>query len=329
MPGLLAGGATMGPKRGLLVMVWRLRRATRRYGLAGTIREALRLLRTRRAGEAARKRSLDFDRRHGTDTAGIVRLGALEIESPNRDLGVRYQPSDPEDFRSLVEALPFDLTDYVFVDLGSGKGRILLLASEFPFRGVVGVEFAHELNEVAERNIALSANHRRRCHDVRTVTADAAEYVLPEGPLVLYLYNPFAPEILRRILEHNRGSLESGSRPVYVLITGARELVEVLEGAGFERLRSGGEGEGRGIFAFADAPGARARPKSEPRAPEGECFDGQDIEHIGKNNWSDSRRSWTSAPARPSRLLRIAIKLHLVVPEDSYWDWEDGPNGEM
>ena len=253
-------------------MVWRLRRATRRYGLAGTIREAVRLLRSRRAGEAARRRSLDFDRRHGTDTAGIVRLGALEIESPNRDLGVRYQPSDPDDFRSLVEALPFDLTDYVFVDLGSGKGRILLLASEFPFRRVVGVEFSPELNEVAQRNIALSTNHRRRCHDVRTVTADAAEYVLPEGPLVLYLYNPFAPEILRRLLERNRGSLESGSRPVYVLITGARELVEVVEGVGFERLRSGGEGEGRGVFAFADAPAGHARPKSEPppRGCEGE-----------------------------------------------------------
>ena len=136
--------------------LWRLRGALRRYGVAGTVREALRLLRTRRAGEAAKRRSLDFDRRHGVDTAGIVRLGALRIESPNRDLGVRYQPSDPDDFRSLVEALPIDPKDYVLVDLGSGKGRVLLLASEFPFRRVVGVEFSQELNEIAERNVALT-----------------------------------------------------------------------------------------------------------------------------------------------------------------------------
>ena len=139
----------------------------------------------------------------------------------------------------------------------SGRGgRILLLASEYPFRGVVGVEFAHELNEVAERNIALSANHRRRCHDVRTVAVDAAEYVLPEGPqLVLYLYNPFTPEI-RRILEHNRGSLESGSRPVYVLITGARELVEVLEGPGSSA--SAPEAKARAA-AFSPSPLGRTR----------------------------------------------------------------------
>jgi hypothetical protein len=242
---------------GLRVTLWRLRRALRRDGVAGTIRGAVRLLHTRRAGEAARKRSLDFDRRHGTDTAGIVQLGALRIESPNRDLGVRYQPSDPDDFRSLVEALPVDRKDYVLVDLGSGKGRVLLLASEFPFRRVVGVEFAKELNEIAERNVALYGSVRR-CDDIRTVTADAADYVLPEEPLILYLYNPFAPEVLRRHLERNRGSLESGSRPVYVLLTGASELVEVLEAAGFERLRAGGVGVGRGIFASAAAPGTRA-----------------------------------------------------------------------
>ena len=246
--------------RGLRVTLWRLRRTLRRYGVVGTIREAVRLLRTRRAGEAARRRSLEFDRRHATDTAGIVRLGALRIESPNRDLGVRYQPSDPDGFRSLLEALPVDLKDYVFVDLGSGKGRVLLLASEFPFRRVVGVEFAQELNEIAERNVAIYGSARRRCGDVRTVTADAADYLLPEEPVVLYLYNPFAPEVLRRHLERNRDSLESGSRPVYVLLTGAKELVEVLEAAGFERLRAGGEDVGRGIFASADAPGARARP---------------------------------------------------------------------
>ena len=187
-------------------------------------------------------------------------MGALRIESPNRDLGVRYQPSDPDGFRSLVEALPVDLKDYVFMDLGSGKGRVLLLASEYPFRRVVGVEFAQELNEIAERNVALYDGARRRCGDVRTVTADAADYLLPEEPVVLYLYNPFAPEVLRRHLKRNRDSLERGSRPVYVLVTGSRELVGVLEAAGFERLRSGGEDGGRGIFASAHAPGARARP---------------------------------------------------------------------
>ena len=251
-----------GDRQGLRVTLWRFRRTLRRYGVVGTIREAVRLLRTRGAGEDARTRSLDFDRRHATDTAGIVRLGALRIESPNRDLGVRYQPSDPDGFRSLVEALPVDLKDYVFVDLGSGKGRVLLLASEYPFRRVVGVEFAQELNEIAERNVALYDGARRRCGDVRTVISDTADYPLPEA-VVLYLYNPFAPEVLRRHLQRNRDSLERGSRPVYVLVTGARELVGVLEAAGFERLRSGGKSGGLGIFASADAPGTRARPPDD------------------------------------------------------------------
>ena len=237
---------------------------------------------------------------------------------------MRYQPSDPDDFRSLVEALPFDLTDYVFVDLGSGKGRILLLASRYPFRGVVGVEFAHELNEVAERNIALSANHRRRCHDVRTVTAGArvrptgrAARPLPLQPVRPRNPAPDSPSTIAAPWRAVRGPSTSSSP--------AREARGGPRGPG-SSASLGGEGEGRGIFAFADAPGARARPKSEPRPPrgcEGEYFDGQDIGHIGKNNWSDSRWSWTSAPARPSRAssYRNQAQLGRAQRQPSYWDW--------
>ena len=51
-------GDVTGDRRGLRVTLWRLRRTLRRYGVVGTIREAVRLLRTRGAGDDARRRSL-------------------------------------------------------------------------------------------------------------------------------------------------------------------------------------------------------------------------------------------------------------------------------
>ena len=168
---------------------------------------------------------------------------------------MRYQPSDPDGFRLLVEALPVDLKDYVFVDLGLGKGRVFLLASEYPFRRVVGVEFAQELNEIAERNVALYDGARRRCGEVRMDTADAADYLLPEEPVVLYLYNPFAPEVLRRHRERNRDSLERGSRPAYVLVTGASR-----SWGSWRRLGSSASG------AEARAKGGASSPPPMPRA---------------------------------------------------------------
>jgi hypothetical protein len=75
-----------------------------------------------------------FDEQFGTDTERIVHLWQLDIDSPNRDDGTRYQPVDPDLIRAAIEALPIGLEDFVFIDLGSGKGRTLLLASEYPFK---------------------------------------------------------------------------------------------------------------------------------------------------------------------------------------------------
>jgi tRNA G46 methylase TrmB len=32
-------------------------------------------------------------------------------------------------------------SQYTFIDVGSGKGRVLFVAAEYPFRKVIGVEF--------------------------------------------------------------------------------------------------------------------------------------------------------------------------------------------
>jgi hypothetical protein len=78
-----------------------------------------------------RKRSrygdMDYDWEQRVDTTA----GSLGWRE--RLLGVfhsPYQPTDPAEFREMMKALPIDFREFTFVDIGSGKGRTLLMAAE-------------------------------------------------------------------------------------------------------------------------------------------------------------------------------------------------------
>jgi predicted RNA methylase len=108
------------------------------------------------------------------------------------------------------------LRDFTFIDLGSGKGRVLLMASDYPFKRIIGVEFMPELYLAAQKNIASYSNDRQRCRQIETVCMDARDFDFPAGPLVVYLFNPFSAAIFAQMLEHLRRSVEHVSRPVYI-----------------------------------------------------------------------------------------------------------------
>ncbi len=59
----------------------------------------------------------------------------------------------PNIFTTRISSLLIDYRQFVFVDFGFGKGTALLLATEFPFKRIIGVEFSPELHRIAEENI--------------------------------------------------------------------------------------------------------------------------------------------------------------------------------
>ena len=66
------------------------------------------------------------------------------------------------------------------------------------------------LHAVAEKNIAVDRGPRRCC-DVRADLADAAEYPVPDEPLVVYIYNSFCGAVMDRVLANPPG--RTGSSP--------------------------------------------------------------------------------------------------------------------
>ncbi|HEX7679993.1 MAG TPA: class I SAM-dependent methyltransferase, partial [Thermoanaerobaculia bacterium] len=128
-----------------------------------------------------------------------------------------YQPTEPALFREMMASLPIDFREFTFVDLGSGKGRTLLMASEFPFRRIVGVEILPELNRAAQENIRVFKSAAQKCTQIESVCADAREFVLPEEPLVLYLFNPLPEAALRQVMQRLQQSGTGNPKPLWIV----------------------------------------------------------------------------------------------------------------
>jgi SAM-dependent methyltransferase len=128
-----------------------------------------------------------------------------------------YQPTEPALFREMMASLPIAFDTFTFVDLGSGKGRTLLMASEYPFKRIVGVELIPELHRAAEQNIREFRSATQRCSQIEVVCTDACEFVFPDTPLVLYLFNPLPRAGLQRVLRNLEQSLEQSPRPVWIV----------------------------------------------------------------------------------------------------------------
>jgi SAM-dependent methyltransferase len=128
-----------------------------------------------------------------------------------------YQPTEPAAFREMMAALPIRFDQFTFVDLGSGKGRTLLLASEYPFQKIVGVEILPELHRAAEENICAFRESTGRGGQIEATLADAYEYDFPETPLVVYLFHPLPEVGLRRVSGRLEESLRKAPRPVWIV----------------------------------------------------------------------------------------------------------------
>jgi hypothetical protein len=132
-------------------------------------------------------------------------------------LNSAYQPIEPELFREIMNLLAIDFSQFTFVDIGSGKGRALLLASEYAFRRVLGIELLPELNLIAQENIGKFSGRNLRCGPIVAVCGEATEFVFPEGPLVILLNNPLPHAGLRKMISNLEGSLREEPRPMLVI----------------------------------------------------------------------------------------------------------------
>jgi SAM-dependent methyltransferase len=174
----------------------------------GFLRDSTPEQRRRRYGD------VEYDWHHRVDTTSAT-VGWRE-----RLLGVfhsPYQATEPALFQEMLAALRIDFAEFVFVDLGSGKGRTLLMASEYPFQKIMGVERLPGLNQIAQENLRKYSSPNQKCHTLESICGDAREFDFPAEPIVLYLFNPVPESGLARVVGNLERSLTANPRKAFVL----------------------------------------------------------------------------------------------------------------
>jgi SAM-dependent methyltransferase len=181
------------------------------------VRDSLPDRKRQRFGDAG----YDWDYRVDTTSANVgwrARLIGL--------LNSSYQPIEAEIFREIISAFTIAFAQYTFIDIGSGKGRALLLASEFPFRRIVGIELLPELHRIAEENIRKFANAQGSTLPLEAICGDATEFEFPDEPLLIYFFHPLTEAGFRKVLSNLQLSLKRHPRPIQIVY--ANPVFEML-----------------------------------------------------------------------------------------------------
>ncbi len=173
-----------------------------------------------------------LERREGIATMGTLHPEELGISSP---YSVRYEPSGWLALRRILPPRQVSVDD-VFIDYGSGMGRVVYqAATRYPFKRVIGVELSEQLNEIARANIERN-RERLRCPDVTLVAADALDYDFPDDVTIVFFANPFKGPVFAGVLAKIEESLARNPRRLRVAYLNPVEEKQLLE-AGFRMTR--------------------------------------------------------------------------------------------
>ncbi len=162
-----------------------------------------------------------YDRRLGIDAAGALWPSPLGLFGRHAPCAQEYRATPTWIFRRAMSGLDIDLRRFVFLDYGCGKGRVLMLAAQRPFLRVEGIELSERMYRIALANIA-HAQARGVLHaPVVAHHIDAADYVLPAEPLVIYLFDPFGAQVVSLVADNIEASLAANPREAYVVYLNA------------------------------------------------------------------------------------------------------------
>lgn len=158
-----------------------------------------------------------FDYRFHVDTINRTMLEELEISSPNKEHGNYYEGTNAYVFRKVMAQVRVDPARSCFVDFGSGKGKVMIMAAEQGFRKVIGVEFSQQLIDACCRNLEIYKSRTKATTEFEVVHVDAAEYRVPAEANVLYFYNPFDETLIEKVIVNIFQSMEASPREILIL----------------------------------------------------------------------------------------------------------------
>jgi SAM-dependent methyltransferase len=155
-----------------------------------------------------------FESLRGLDTTTVVDLTDVHEDDKERS---NYIPSGWATLKRLTTVRPLR-SDDVFLDIGSGKGRVVILSATYPVKRVIGVELSSVLHEIAQHNLSRVEKYLA-CRDVQLVCSDATQFQIPDDVTVIYLFNPFVGEPFLRVIDNIGESFYRHKREIWIFYT--------------------------------------------------------------------------------------------------------------
>ncbi len=187
-----------------------------------------RLFRARLAIEDPRSRA--FDLRHGVETAREEPLTEMGVATDAVERGnTLYRVTWGWLIQKAMARLDIDPRRYSFIDYGSGKGKAMLMASDRPFKTIIGLEYARGLHDIAAENCRTYRSANQKCRSFQPILGDALAYDPPPGPLVCFMCNPFDETTLRAVFKNWRTRYEQGEREIRILYLNMRNVAEAAD----------------------------------------------------------------------------------------------------
>src|SRR5208283_1846153 len=176
-----------------------------------------------------------FDLKYGIDTFSWVELDDLKIDHNKKKRAKMYQPTCTIPLRQLLKELNIP-RGKVFVDLGCGKGIVLLVASEFGFKEARGIEISPVLSDIANKNCAIYKEKTKTGTGFIILRSDVIDYGLNDDEDVFYLFNPFDEYVLKQVLNKIAASLQRRNREIMIIYRNAVHESIIEKNGNFTKL---------------------------------------------------------------------------------------------
>jgi hypothetical protein len=206
-----------------------------------------------RLSDVALEHAIDgsFDRRYGINTCRRISARKLRSREPLRHgESTGYAGTPARHFSRLIQALAVRTKEYHFVDVGSGKGRIVILAAMHDFRAVTGIELSPTIHDVALQNLAAIRNFGVMKCEPELLNMDALDYEFPPSPLLLYLYNPFRDRTMERFVDRIAETYHRSPRHILIAYYRPDRAHVFRKHSLFEEIKLGGSRLPRNIRLF-------------------------------------------------------------------------------
>lgn len=167
--------------------------------------------------------------KYGINTIKPVSLNDLTITEGDKSKSSRYEALNYYILENLLENFcRLFPNEKNLVDVGSGKGRIMIVAAHYGFTTIKGIDFAKELCDTAKRNINKI---KARFPDItfKIYCKDVLNYMVAADDNVFFLFNPFNGEIMEKFLEKIDQSVQEHPRTIYLIYANPQQKKILLE----------------------------------------------------------------------------------------------------